>query len=224
MLAIVPWRLCPVKVVLCAWSSICPSFACRLPGGLTLVYNCHRMRGLPGGPVRAGELEVSVSPVLDEHTVDFVSHSAEQTVRLGRRLGRLLEGGEVVCLIGDLGAGKTCLVQGVGAGLGIEDRITSPTFTLVNEYREGRLVLHHIDLYRISEAEAALAFGLDEYLYDDGVCAIEWAERVRDIWPEEYLLISLRHIDETKRGVTMRAYGDRYDRLLTQFIRTAFGL
>jgi len=165
-----------------------------------------------------------VSPVLDEHTVDFVSHSAEQTVRLGRRLGRLLEGGEVVCLTGDLGAGKTCLVQGVGAGLGIEDRITSPTFTLVNEYQGGRLVLHHIDLYRISETGAALAFGLDEYLYDDGVCAIEWAERVCDIWPEEYLLISLRHIDETKRGVTMRACGDRYDRLLTQFIRTAFGL
>jgi tRNA threonylcarbamoyladenosine biosynthesis protein TsaE len=169
-------------------------------------------------------VEVSVSPVLDEHTVDFVSHSADQTVRLGRRLGRLFEGGEVVCLTGELGAGKTCLVQGVGAGLGVKDRITSPTFTLVNEYRGGRLVLHHVDLYRILDAGSALAFGLDEYLYDDGVCAIEWAERVRDVWPEEYLLITLRHIDETKRGVTMRATGDRYDRLLAQFIRTAFGL
>jgi tRNA threonylcarbamoyladenosine biosynthesis protein TsaE len=156
--------------------------------------------------------------------VDFVSHSAEQTVRLGRRLGRLFEGGEVVCLMGELGTGKTCLVQGLGAGLGIEERITSPTFTLVNEYRGGRLVLRHVDLYRIFESDAALDFGLDEYLYDDGVCAIEWSERVRDIWPEEYLLISLRHIDETKRGVTLRAYGPRYERLLDQFTRTAFGV
>ena len=165
-----------------------------------------------------------VSPVLDEHTVDFVSHSAEQTVRLGRRLGRLFEGGEVVCLTGDLGTGKTCLVQGLGAGLGIEERITSPTFTLVNEYRGGRLILRHVDLYRIFDSDAALDFGLDEYLYDDGVCAIEWSERVRDIWPDEYLLISLRHIDETKRGVTLRACGARYDRLLVQFTRTAFGV
>jgi tRNA threonylcarbamoyladenosine biosynthesis protein TsaE len=165
-----------------------------------------------------------VSPVLDEHTVDFVSHSSEQTVRLGKRLGCLLEGGEVICLTGELGAGKTCLVQGLGAGLGIDERITSPTFTLVNEYRGRRLVLQHVDLYRIQDAGAALDFGLDEHLYGDGVCAIEWAERVRDIWPEEYLLISLRHIDETKRGVTLRACGERYDRLLAHFRRTAFGL
>ncbi len=177
-----------------------------------------------GRYVRADGVEGSVSPVLDEHAVDFVSHGSEQTVRLGRRLGRLFEGGEVICLTGALGAGKTCLVQGLGAGLGIEERITSPTFTLVNEYCEGRLVLQHVDLYRIHDPEAALAFGLDEHLHGDGVCAIEWAERVRDIWPEEYLLISLRHIDETKRGVTLRAHGERYDRLLANFRRTAFGL
>ena len=165
-----------------------------------------------------------MSPVLDEHTVDFVSHSAEQTIRLGTRLGQLFEGGEVICLTGDLGTGKTCLVQGMGAGLGIEEPITSPTFTLVNEYRGGRLILQHVDLYRILDSETALAFGLDEYMHDDGVCAIEWSERVRDIWPEEYLLISLRHIDETKRGVTLRAHGDRYDLLLAHFTRAAFGV
>jgi tRNA threonylcarbamoyladenosine biosynthesis protein TsaE len=144
-------------------------------------------------------------------------------MRLGSRLGHLFQGGEVVCLTGGLGAGKTCLVQGLGLSLGIVERITSPTFTLVNEYQGERLVLRHVDLYRISEPEAALDFGLDEYLYDEGVCAIEWAERVRDIWPKEYLLVSLRHIDETKRGVTLRACGDRYDRLLRRFRRMAFG-
>jgi tRNA threonylcarbamoyladenosine biosynthesis protein TsaE len=174
--------------------------------------------------VRRDKVEDLVSPILDEHAVDFVSHSADQTMRLGSRLGRLFEGGEVVCLTGGLGSGKTRLVQGLGESLGVEEHITSPTFTLVNEYRGGRLVLHHVDLYRISDSASALAFGLDEYLYDDSVCAIEWAERVRDIWPKEYLLISLRHIDETKRGVTLRACGDRYDRLLAQFRRIAFGL
>jgi tRNA threonylcarbamoyladenosine biosynthesis protein TsaE len=170
------------------------------------------------------EVEDLVSPILDEHAVDYVSHSADQTMRLGKRLGDLCEGGEVICLIGGLGAGKTCLVQGLGVGLGVGERVTSPTFTLVNEYRAGRLILRHVDLYRVADSVSALAFGLDEYLYDEGVCAIEWAERVRDIWPKEHLLIILRHIDETKRGVTLHACGDRYDRLLRRFRRVAFGL
>ena len=165
-----------------------------------------------------------MSPILDEHTVDLVSHSAEQTRRLGGRLGELLEGGEVLCLMGDLGTGKTCLVQGIGAGLGVMDRITSPTFTLINEYRGGRLTLYHVDLYRIVDVKAALAFGLDDYMYGEGVCAIEWAARVEEAWPEERLLISLRHIDETKRGVTLRAFGPRYKRLLAQFKQAAFGV
>jgi len=165
-----------------------------------------------------------VSPILDEHTVDLVSHGADQTRRLGNRLGELMEGGEVICLTGELGTGKTCLAQGIGAGLGVVDRITSPTFTLINEYRGGRLTLYHVDLYRIVDAKAALAFGLDDYMYGEGVCAIEWAERVREVWPEELLLVSLRHIDETKRGVTLRAYGARYKRLLAAFKQIAFGV
>jgi tRNA threonylcarbamoyladenosine biosynthesis protein TsaE len=165
-----------------------------------------------------------VSPILDGKALDFVSHSANQTRRLGSRLGELLEGGEVICLLGELGTGKTCLVQGMGQGLRVVDRVTSPTFTLVNEYRGGRLMLYHVDLYRIVDAKAALTFGLDDYIYGDGVCAIEWAERVREIWPEEHLLVSLRHIDETKRGLTLRGYGARYESLVTQFRQKAFGV
>jgi tRNA threonylcarbamoyladenosine biosynthesis protein TsaE len=165
-----------------------------------------------------------VSPILDEHTVDLVSHSADQTRRLGSRLGELLDGGEVICLTGELGTGKTCLVQGIGAGLGVAERITSPTFTLINEYQGGRLTLYHVDLYRIVDAKAALAFGLDDYLYGEGVCAIEWATRVREVWPEELLAVSLRHIDETKRGITLRASGARYRDLLARFRQTAFGV
>jgi tRNA threonylcarbamoyladenosine biosynthesis protein TsaE len=164
-----------------------------------------------------------VAPILDEHTVDFVSHSADQTRRLGNRLGQLLSGGQVLCLTGELGTGKTCLIQGIGQGLGVAERITSPTFTLVNEYHGGRLTLYHVDLYRIVDAKAALTFGLDDYLYGDGVCAIEWAERVQDIWPEEYLYVGLRHIDETKRGLMLRGFGVDYERLVREFRHSAFG-
>jgi tRNA threonylcarbamoyladenosine biosynthesis protein TsaE len=161
---------------------------------------------------------------MDAHALDFISHSVEQTRRLGARLGQMLEGGEVLCLTGELGTGKTCLVQGLGQGLGVTDRITSPTFTLINEYRGGRLYLYHVDLYRIVDAKAALMFGLDDYLYGDGVCAIEWAERVQGIWPDEYLRVRLRHIDATKRGVTLNGWGEYYRRLVTEFKHRAFGV
>ena len=159
---------------------------------------------------------------MDAHALDFISHSVEQTRRLGARLGQMLEGGEVLCLTGDLGTGKTCIVQGIGRGLGVTDRITSPTFTLINEYRGGRLFLYHVDLYRIVDAKSALMFGLDDYLYGDGICAIEWAERVQAIWPDEYLNIKLRHIDETKRGITMRGFGADYLSLVERFRQSVF--
>ena len=170
------------------------------------------------------ELEETVTPILDEHTVDFISHSTEQTRRMGARLGQLFIGGEVLCLIGELGTGKTCLVQGIGRGLGVMDQITSPTFTLVNEYPGETLALYHIDLYRVTDVAGAFTFGLDDYLYGDGVCAIEWAEHVQEVWPDEYLLLSLRYTDSTKRGFTMRGFGDRYEHLVKQFRQSAFGV
>jgi len=165
-----------------------------------------------------------VSPILDAQTVDFISHSADQTRRMGARMGQLLDGGEVLCLVGDLGTGKTCLVQGIGRGLGVADQITSPTFTLVSEYDGTRFPLYHIDLYRIVDVKAAFTFGLDEYMYGSGICAIEWAERVQQLWPQEYLLVNLRHIDESKRGLTLRGFGERYDRLVMRFRHSACGV
>lgn len=172
-------------------------------------------------PVQGGRI---VTPIIDQQTLDFISHSAEQTRRLGARLGQLFTGGEVVLLTGELGTGKTCLVQGIGQGLEIPDLVTSPTFTLVNEHRGGRIVLYHVDLYRIADVKATLTFGLDDYLYGDGVCVIEWAERIKPIWPGEYLIFNLRHIDDTKRGLTVRGVGPRCDRLVKRFRREAFGI
>ena len=168
--------------------------------------------------------EESVMPIIDQHTLDFISHSADQTRRMGARLSQLFTGGEVLFLTGDLGTGKTCLVQGIGQGLGIKERITSPTFTLVNEYPGKRLTLYHVDLYRIVDVKATMTFGLDEYLYGDGICAIEWAERAKSIWTEEYLFISLRYIDEMKRGIALRGVGQQYDQLVTRFKLEAFGV
>jgi tRNA threonylcarbamoyladenosine biosynthesis protein TsaE len=166
-------------------------------------------------------------PILDEHTLDLISHSPAQTLRFGARLGALLETSDVVCLEGELGAGKTCLAQGIGQGMGVVEPITSPTFTLVAEHRppSSAPVLYHIDLYRLeSPVIEALSFGLDEYLLGDGICVIEWADRVGPALPAERLWITLHYLDVSKRGIVMSASGPRYDRLIQQFRQSAFGV
>jgi tRNA threonylcarbamoyladenosine biosynthesis protein TsaE len=166
-------------------------------------------------------------PILDEHTLDFISHGAEQTRRFGVRLGALLKGGDVICLEGDLGTGKTCLAQGVGQGMGVVEPITSPSFTLIAEHRPAppAPILYHVDLYRLdAPVDEALGFGLEDYLLGNGVCLVEWADRIRAIVPRERLWISLRHVVPGKRGILMKATGSRYDELLRQFRRSAFGV
>jgi len=167
-----------------------------------------------------------VAPILNARSLDFISHSEAQTRRLGARLAALLQGGDVICLVGELGTGKTCLAQGIGQGLGIEGPITSPSFTLVNEYRQqqARLPFYHIDLYRIQEVQETLTLGLDEYFYGDGVCVVEWADRAAEALPTEHLWIELRHIVETKRGLLMKPVGERYEELLREFKQRAFGI
>jgi tRNA threonylcarbamoyladenosine biosynthesis protein TsaE len=167
-----------------------------------------------------------VAPILDKHSLDFISHGQAQTQRFGARLGELLQAGDVVCLAGELGAGKTCLAQGIGRGLGVEGPITSPSFTLINEYRQkqARLPFYHVDLYRLGEAKETLTLGLEEYFYGEGVCVVEWADRVPEALPAEHLWIELRYIAETKRGLLMKAVGKRYEELLQEFRRSAFGI
>lgn len=164
--------------------------------------------------------------ILDEHTLDFISHSPEQTRRFGARLGSHVQGGDVICLEGELGTGKTCLTQGIGDGLGVSEPIVSPSFTLVAEHRppSARPILYHVDVYRLASPEVeAWALGLESYLEGVGVCVVEWADRIRAILPEERLWITLRHVGEAKRGLTMIASGTRYDELLRQFRESAFG-
>jgi len=112
----------------------------------------------------------------------------------------MLEAGDIVCLVGELGAGKTCLVQGLGQGLGIDEPIVSPTFVRVREYHSGsaQLPMYHIDLYREEAPEQALGWGLEEYLYSEGVCAVEWAERAEELMPTSCIWIQLQHGDEAE--------------------------
>ncbi len=119
------------------------------------------------------------------------TYSAEETYELGRQLGRQAEAGAVYTLIGDLGVGKTVLTQGVAAGLGIEEPINSPTFTIVQIYEEGRLPFYHFDVYRIGDVEEMDEIGYEDYFYGDGICLIEWANLIEEILPSEYTKITI---------------------------------
>jgi tRNA threonylcarbamoyladenosine biosynthesis protein TsaE len=161
-------------------------------------------------------------PVLDLHSLDFFSRSAEQTRRLGARLGVALRCGDVLCLQGDLGAGKTTFVQGVAKGWGSQDAVSSPTFILVNEYRraDGGL-LFHMDAYRIASMPEAEELDLEAML-TAGALLIEWPERVDGLVPPEHLWVTFEHVDEEERKLQFRAVGRRYDELL-DVIRHALG-
>lgn len=140
-----------------------------------------------------------------------ITHSETETEALGATLGRLLQPGDVLALVGDLGAGKTCLARGVAAGLGIDEPVTSPTFILVAEYTAARgFPLYHADCYRFEQALAeARAIGLDELLRDDGVAIVEWAERVEGLLPPDHLRITLAALDDTRRQLTFAPHGAR---------------
>ena len=112
--------------------------------------------------------------------MQFITKSPEETERLGERLGKMLRGGEVIAYLGDLGAGKTAFTRGLARGLGISMRVTSPTYTIVNEYTGGRLPLFHFDMYRLGSAEELFDIGWEDYLARDGVCAVEWSENVQE--------------------------------------------
>jgi tRNA threonylcarbamoyladenosine biosynthesis protein TsaE len=164
--------------------------------------------------------------ILDERTLDFISSSVEQTVRLGVRLGELLIVGDVIGLSGELGSGKTAFAQGIGRGWGANRHVTSPTFTLVNEYQRlnDPRKLYHIDCYRLEGEADTITTGIDDILIDGGVIMIEWPERISAILPEGRLWIELRHISETRRGIRIKADGDRALELLQQFRQSAFGI
>jgi len=162
-------------------------------------------------------------PILDAHTLEFFSRSPEQTRRVGMRLGGLLQDGDVICLQGDLGAGKTTLVQGLAQGWGSLDPVSSPTFIIVNIYRrpdDGQLF--HMDAYRLESASEAAELDLDEMLAQGSVL-VEWPERIQEILPEQHMWISFEYVAEENRQVLIKAKGARYDNLLAELRQDIYG-
>jgi tRNA threonylcarbamoyladenosine biosynthesis protein TsaE len=148
-------------------------------------------------------------------SLEFISRSPEETQHLGIQLGKLAKAGDVVLLVGELGTGKTCLAQGIAWGLGIDDYTLSPSFVLIREY-QGRLPLYHIDFYRIDSIEEVFDLGLDDYLYGEGVCVVEWAEKAFPVLPKEHLLVKLEHLGENERKLSLEPEGERYQQLLSE--------
>lgn len=145
----------------------------------------------------------------------FVSHSPQATQLLGQKLGELAFPGDVLLLVGNLGAGKTCLVQGLAWGLGIKDYVSSPSFVLLRQYR-GRLPLYHIDFYRLEQLAEVADLGLDDYFYGDGVSVIEWADRAMELLPPEHLLLEISFVSARKRRLFIKPVGQRYVKLMAQ--------
>jgi tRNA threonylcarbamoyladenosine biosynthesis protein TsaE len=147
--------------------------------------------------------------------LELISHSPEDTKKIGAIVGELAIPGDVLLLEGKLGAGKTCLTQGIALGLGIDDYVLSPTFVIMRELY-GRLPLYHIDLYRLDDIEESMDLGLDDYLYGDGLSVVEWAEKAISIMPRNRLLIRIDYIGDTERRLLFEPSGERYLNLSKQ--------
>lgn len=145
----------------------------------------------------------------------FLLRSLSQTNRFGELLGSLCQAGDVLCLTGDLGAGKTVLTQSIAKGLGVaeHDYVTSPTFSLFHQY-SGRLELYHMDFYRLNDSDDVLSVGLDEYFYRGGVTVIEWCQKAADIIPENHLLVELQVISPETRKVHCSAAAESWKKRL----------
>jgi tRNA threonylcarbamoyladenosine biosynthesis protein TsaE len=156
---------------------------------------------------------------LAKSTLKLISHSAIETQQLGRIIGELARPGDVILLCGPLGAGKTCLTQGLAQGMGVNESAASPSYVLMREL-SGRLPLYHMDLYRL-EFEEIDELGLDDYLYGLGVCVIEWAEKAGALIPSEHLLVTLGYAGESQRNIDIVPGGVRYEPMARN-IATAF--
>jgi tRNA threonylcarbamoyladenosine biosynthesis protein TsaE len=168
---------------------------------------------------------MSASKAASGATVLLHSDSLERTHKVGEHLGKLVEPGDVILLVGNLGAGKTALTQGIGAGMGVATIINSPTFTILKEY-DGRLPLYHFDLYRIDSPEEIFSLGFDDYFADGGVCVVEWAERgeaqgASVPWPESFVRVEMDATPGGGRTLRIIPVGVRAAALVNAWVQAA---
>jgi tRNA threonylcarbamoyladenosine biosynthesis protein TsaE len=146
---------------------------------------------------------------------EIISHSPEQTQKLGVEMGKLALPGDIFLLVGDLGAGKTCLTQGIAWGLNIREYAASPSFVVIRELH-GRLALYHIDFYRLDHLEEIAELGLDDYLYGKGVSVVEWADKGLSLLPAEHLLVDISYLSDTERRLKLKPSGKRYRQIVAE--------
>lgn len=158
---------------------------------------------------------------MEEETLTIITESDQDTIRVGQAIGALLLEGDVVGLAGELGSGKTWLTKGIALGLGVSPKtiVTSPSFTLVNEYR-GRAALFHMDVYRLVSLEEALSAGIEETLHGGGVVVLEWADRWPEILPEHTLMVKLLILDDHRRTIILSARYARAIEMISQLRRS----
>ena len=163
--------------------------------------------------------------ILDKNKIDFISTRVQQTELFGEHLGRLLEKDDVLCLYGEMGAGKTTLSRGIGRGWGTTMRITSPTYTLVNQYPREKddLILYHLDFYRLQSENEVITTGIEDLVEYDGAMMIEWPQLVKQFLPNDLLNVHLTLLGDAKRNILLEATGGRSRELLEQFRKNAFG-
>jgi tRNA threonylcarbamoyladenosine biosynthesis protein TsaE len=164
-------------------------------------------------------------PILREGELDVISHSAAQTARFGARLGKLLQAGDIICLSGDMGTGKTSFATGIGQGWGAKTPLTSPTYNLVHQHKrdEDKRILYHLDCYRLQSVDDTDSIGLDDILDSNGVAIIEWAERIDEALPVDRLWVDMRVIEDMRRSFRFEARGSRYQKLIDEFRDAIFG-
>lgn len=148
--------------------------------------------------------------------IEIISESAKQTEEIACFIGKKLRAGDVLALSGELGSGKTCFTSGLARGLGVNEKyqITSPTFTLINEYPAARCKLYHFDVYRLKGYSEFEDLGYEEYFCENGICVIEWAEKIIQILPADAFFISFEYIDEYKRKIVIKGLKDRLKELV----------
>jgi len=145
----------------------------------------------------------------------IITKRPEETKKLGEEVSKLARPGDLLAFYGELGAGKTCFIQGISQQLKVKDYVTSPSFTIINEY-QGKIPIYHFDLFRLNTAEEIFELGYEEYFYGEGLTVIEWAEKIEQLLPKEHLKIDIKFKDHYKRTISFIPQGDRFKKILKE--------
>lgn len=138
----------------------------------------------------------------------FLTKSSEETIELGRKIGKLLKPGDIIAMSGTLAAGKTTITKGIAESLGVKDNITSPTFCLISEYEGEKMPLYHMDVYRLDGEDDFLNLGVEEMLYGNGVCIIEWSEKVKKVLPKKTIYMNITPNSDSSRSINIENWNN----------------